>query len=164
MSSRFVDWSCFSLLISACLCLPTEQLLQRVARQWKLKRRGELIQLQQQEENRSIPSLFHKLVKTIERATNKDKEKKSKRELVVEAVYDRWTLKDSAEKLNELVVEEIVLHGVPEDRRDWLHQEVVRQIRKEVKKKLKQEKIKRANKAAQKEADKNRARQRMGPR
>ena len=65
------------------------QLLQRVAKQWKLLRRGELIQLQRKEENMSIPSLFHKLVKKIQRATrDKNAVKKTKRELVVEAVKE----------------------------------------------------------------------------
>ena len=76
----------------------------------------------------------------------------------------RWTLKDSKEKLYEMVREEIVSHDVAEDRRDWLHREIVRQIRKEVKNKLKKEKIKRASSAAQKEQDRNRARRRMGGR
>ena len=67
----------------------------------------------------------------------------------------RWTLKDSAEKLNELVREEIVAHEVAEDRREWLHREIVRQIRREVKKKLKEEKVKRAGAAAAKEQDRN---------
>jgi len=76
----------------------------------------------------------------------------------------RWTLKDSAEKLNEFVREEIIAHDVPEDRQDWLHREIVRQIRKEVKKKLKKERIKRAGSSAQKEQKKDLARRRLAGR
>lgn len=75
--------------------------------------------------------------------------------------FPRWSLKDSAAKLNELVREEIVLHNVAEDRQDWLHREIVRQIRKEVKKKLKQEKIKRAGSVSKKEKDRKRAFRRL---